>query len=119
MVEDAAVNNDAKSPATDTDIVRDLRDFGEMGLEGGAADPLIDVMHSVATQAADEIDRLREDCAEAYQAVGFLANCLGYWEMAADDPRQAQITKLMDNLSAAAESDERPHADLLPFGWQV
>ena len=62
------------------------------------------------------VDRLQEDCAEAYQAVKFLADVLGYWEMAADDPRQAQITKLLDNLLAASEGAPRPHHDLLPFG---
>lgn len=64
-----------------------------------------------------EIDRLREDCAQAYQAVGFLADRLGYWDMAENDPRQAQITKLLDNLLAASEGNARPHDDLLPFGW--
>ena len=58
-------------------------------------------------------------CAEAYQAVGFLAHVLGYWDMAADDPRQHQLTKLLDNLVAAANEEPIPHADLLPFGWEV
>lgn len=66
-----------------------------------------------------QIERLRRDCAEAYQATGFLADCLGYWTMAADDPRQAQISKLLDNLSDAAQGDKRRHDDLLPFGWQA
>jgi hypothetical protein len=64
-----------------------------------------------------EIERLRHDCAEAYQAVGFLVGCLGYWDMPADDPRHEQITKLLDNLFAAADGEKRPHDDLLPFGW--
>lgn len=70
-------------------------------------------------QTTEEIERLREDCSEAYQAAGFLARCLGYWDMAEDDPRQAQITKLLDNLAAASEGEPRPHPDLLPFGWQA
>lgn len=60
-----------------------------------------------------------EVCAEAYQAVGFLANVLGYWEMDEDDPRQHQITKLLDNLLAAAEERPIPHVDLLPFGGHL
>lgn len=73
----------------------------------------------VAPPAEPEVERLREDCAEAYQAVGFLADCLGYWQMAEDNPRAVQITKLLDNLSAAAEGEPRTHADILPFGWQA
>lgn len=64
-------------------------------------------------------DAAQAVCAEAYQAVGFLAHVLGYWEMAEDDPRQIQITKLLDNLVAGAEGNSVPHTDLLPFGWKV
>jgi len=42
-----------------TDLVSALRAVGEMPLEGGAVDPLIDVMNSLAHRAADEIERLR------------------------------------------------------------
>lgn len=38
-----------------------LLDFCEMGLDGGAPDPLIEVMHSMARQAAAEIASLRAD----------------------------------------------------------
>jgi hypothetical protein len=53
-----------------------------------------------------------------YQAVGFLADLLGYWQMKPDEPGQHQITKLLDNLAAAAAGEPVPHADLLPFGWR-
>lgn len=53
----------------------------------------------------EEIDRLRLDCAEAYQAVGVLAG----------DNITEGIDKLMDNLHAASQGDPRPHDDLLPF----
>lgn len=76
-------------------------------------------LRSLGDETADEIDRLREDAAQAYQAAGFLADCLGYWQMDENDPRQHQITKLLDNLFAASEGNPRPHKDLLPFGWQV
>jgi vesicle coat complex subunit len=69
------------------------------------------------TAVEQEIERLRHDCAEAYEAVGFLVDCLGYWNMSADDPRHEQITKLLDNLFAAADGEKRPYDDLLPFGW--
>jgi hypothetical protein len=55
-----------------------------------------------------EIDRLRRDCAEAYQAVGALAAELG----AAGHP---DVVRLLDNLHAAAEGAPRPHDDLLPW----
>ena len=74
--------------------------------------------HSPA-ELAREVLRLREDAAQAYQAVGLLADKLGYWEMAAEDPRQVQVTKLLDNLAAAGEGEPRPHTDLLPFGWKT
>ena len=45
----------------DTGIVAELRAFGEMPLEGDNADPLIEVMNSLAHQAADEIENLRAD----------------------------------------------------------
>lgn len=60
-----------------------------------------------------------EVCAEAYQAVGFLADALGFWQMDPEDPRAKQITKLLDNLVAGAEGDAVPHTDLLPFGWPI
>ena len=66
-------------------------------------------------QLAREVFRLREDCAEAYQAVGHLADKLGYWEPRLVDHDMEPITKLLDNLSAAAGGDPRPWTDLLPF----
>lgn len=42
-----------------TDIVDQLRAYGELPFEGGDADPLIEVMHSLAHQAAAEIESLR------------------------------------------------------------
>jgi hypothetical protein len=59
----------------------------------------------------EEVERLRRDCSEAYQAVGNIADTLNYW----DGNHSYLITKLMDNLSAAADGYPRPHADLLPF----
>jgi hypothetical protein len=56
-----------------------------------------------------------EICGEAYQAVGVMANALGYWDMKEDDPDQIAITKLLDNLCAAAKDRPPPHNDLLPF----
>ena len=40
-------------------LIRALRDFGEMPLEGGDSDPLIEVMNGLAHQAASEIERLQ------------------------------------------------------------
>lgn len=65
-----------------------------------------------------EIERLREDCAEAYQIIGVL------WARE-DDRREgnppadlipaADFERALDNLSAAAAGGPRPHADLLPW----
>ncbi len=62
-----------------------------------------------------EVERLRRDCAEAYQAVGCLAHAVGYCSADAPDALTGPITKLLDNLSAAENGDPRPHEDLLPF----
>lgn len=57
-------------------------------------------------QARDEIERLRRDCAKLYQVIGCLAGTLR------DNP---QVIKALDNASAAAAGEPRPHDDLLPF----
>ncbi len=41
-------------------LVKELRDFAEMPAEGGICDPLIEVMHKLSAQAADEIENLAE-----------------------------------------------------------
>lgn len=56
-----------------------------------------------------EIWRLRLDCSELYQVIGTLSEPHGAMF---DDP---QVTKALDNASAAANGDPRPHDDLLPF----
>jgi hypothetical protein len=60
------------------------------------------------TRADAEIERLRRDCAELYQVIGTMAESYS-------DPEAAQIIKALDNASAAANGDLRPHDDLLPF----
>lgn len=47
-------------------------------------------------------------CSETYQAVGHLASLANAFEHEA-------VTKLMDNLVAAAEGESPPHKDILPF----
>ncbi len=55
-----------------------------------------------------EIKRLRRDCAELYQVLGTMSeHC--------PDPEDPAIVKALDNASAAANADPRPHDDLLPF----
>ena len=59
-------------------------------------------------EAADEIERLRRDCAELYQVIGNMAeHC--------PDPEDPAIIKALDNASDAANADPRRHDDLLPF----
>lgn len=55
-----------------------------------------------------EIDRLRQECAEAYQVIGELAGAAGI-------VGRPDVVRILDNLSAAAEGEPRPHADVLPF----
>lgn len=63
---------------------------------------------AVIEAQATEIERLREDCAEAYQVVGSLAARSGLLNDAA-------TAKALANLMAAAGGWARPHEDLLPF----
>jgi hypothetical protein len=58
---------------------------------------------------------LRGLCGEAYQAVGVMADRLGWQTMPPDHPWSLPIGKLLDNLAAAVEGQEPPHHDLLPF----
>jgi hypothetical protein len=58
--------------------------------------------------ARAQINRLRRDCAEVYQVMGAMIAAAGM----ADHP---QAIKALDNLSAAANGQPRPHEDLLPF----
>ncbi len=60
------------------------------------------------TDQTAEIARLRQECAEAYQVVAALAGAAGVFEGAA-------VGKVLDNLSAAANGQPRPHASVLPF----
>jgi hypothetical protein len=55
-----------------------------------------------------EIKRLRRDCAELYQVIGTLD------ELVPEEDKAATI-KALDNASAAADGEPRPHDDLLPF----
>lgn len=55
-----------------------------------------------------ELQRLRQDCADAYQVVGTLGAAAGVLG-------STQLAKALDNLSAASQGEARPHEDLLPF----
>lgn len=61
--------------------------------------------------AADQIERLRRDCAEAYQVVGTISGVL--WDN--KNVRMDDVTKALNNLLAAANGEPRPHENLLPF----
>ena len=53
-----------------------------------------------------EIENLRTLCAEVYQIVGTLAFNLD---------QHADVSKVLDNLAAAARGVPSPHETLLPF----
>ncbi|MBP2316937.1 hypothetical protein [Azospirillum soli] len=55
-----------------------------------------------------ELQRLRQDCADAYQVVGSLGAAAGVL----DSP---EVIKALDNLSAASHGEARRHEGLLPF----
>jgi len=55
-----------------------------------------------------EAERLRRDCAEAYQVIGALADRAGLLHHPA-------VEKALENLDAATRGDPRPHTDLLPL----
>lgn len=55
-----------------------------------------------------EVERLRRDCAEAYQFVGALAERAKLLQYPA-------VVRVLENLDAATRGDGRPHADILPI----
>ena len=55
---------------------------------------------------------VQDDCAEAYQIVGSLANMAGVFE-------SREVEMSLNNLLAAATGEPRPHLDLLPFNPRV
>jgi hypothetical protein len=57
---------------------------------------------------AEEIVRLQQECAEAYQVIGAFA-------AAADVNGGPNLIKVLDNLAAAANGKPRQHPDVLPF----
>lgn len=65
-----------------------------------------------AFRLSAEVLRLRRDCAEAYQCVGYTRGSVGYNDPA---PSEEDIVRLLDNLSAASSGLPRPHDDLLPW----
>lgn len=58
--------------------------------------------------AMTEVARLRRDCAELHQVIGTLD------ELVPEIDKDVTV-KALDNASAAANGDARPHEDLLPF----
>lgn len=64
---------------------------------------------SLCDRAADAIERLLDDCGEAYQVIGagMLEEPCAY--------TQRDVERVLDNLSAACNGDPKPHHDLLPW----
>ena len=60
----------------------------------------------LAEAAAIEIERLREDCAQFYQAVGATTMKWNEWP---------DVQRLLDNISAAMDGRPREHEELLPW----
>lgn len=57
------------------DIVEQLRAYGELPFEGGDVDPLIEVMNSLAHQAANEIEKLRAEIKAINPAIKCRKGC--------------------------------------------
>lgn len=53
------------------------------------------------------IERLRRECSEAYQVIGTID--------IDDVEKEKAIAKVLDNLSAAASGEDRPHESVIPF----
>lgn len=74
-------------------------------LEGPEAEAQIPLLHA-------EIDRLRRDCAEAYQVMGAVLLNQVYEPVRYTEE---DAVRALDNLWAAASGTPRPHEDLLPW----
>ena len=84
---------------------------GCRGLRLGAAmvsDKHCNFLLNTGGATAEEVERLRQDCAEAYQVIGSLADRAGLLQYPA-------VVKSLENLDAATRGEPRPHADLLPI----
>lgn len=98
-----------------TQRVQPLLDANYDALRRAPADPPPPVAREVETATrpaqdlAAEVARLRRDCADAYQVVGAAM----FGEPCAYAERD--VTRVLDNLSAAAIGIPRPHDDLLPW----
>lgn len=101
---------DSNSPADEIDWWAGFSGvmFGAMQrLIGAKANAIVCELAKMTTDA--ELERLRQDCGEAYQVIG--AGMLGEPVTYA----QADVERALDNLSAAANGEPRPHEDLLPW----
>jgi chromosome segregation ATPase len=64
---------------------------------------------SARRRAAEaEVERLRRDCAEAYQVLGAIST-------QPSNHTDDDVARALDNLHAAADGEPRPHEDLLPW----
>lgn len=81
---------EATNTTAEADIVRTLLDFCEMGTEGSRADPLIEVMHGVAKQAADRIKELERSQLRLVRAARGLMPCYNFYDMPEDDSQRWQ-----------------------------
>lgn len=59
----------------------------------------------------EQLEQARRDCAEAYQVVGQMLGTASERMSWTDD----DVVRALDNLSAAANGEPRPHEDLLPW----
>jgi formylglycine-generating enzyme required for sulfatase activity len=59
-------------------------------------------------QLEAEVERLRGDCAEAYQVLGYLTEWV-------EDDEHGDIDRVLDNLWAAQCGEPKPHDDILPW----
>lgn len=106
---DIASPNHAQSPPSSTrGSLLDVLSQGE-GMDDGPDDP-----DPFAVRGDDrdallrELQRLRQDCAEAYQVVSTLGAAAGVLD-------STHLAKALDNLAAASQGEARPHENLLPF----
>ena len=70
---------------------------------------ITDILETTSPEdMAREIVRLRHDCGEFYQVIGYLADKANVFE-------DERVVKALNNAYAASQGDTKPHHELLPF----
>jgi len=93
-----------------SDLVKSLREFAELPFEGSDADPLIEVMHGLASEAADALETLVKENERLRELVGPDAGefmqCLVdecSWEITKRKAAECRLAKMAKVVEAAKQ----------------